>query len=225
MKKIAISFILTMLISQFSNAQDNPNNYCKGWEKVYAYEKEALPQSALKEVEKIYAKAKKDSNSPQLIKALLYKSKFALTLSENAQLKVINDFKSEISESSFPTKNIIESILADVYWQYFQQNRWRFYNRTNTEEKVDVVDFRTWDLQTIFNEIQLLYQNSLNNSLELQQTPLNQFNEILNLQEDSQKYRTTLYDFLAHRAIDFYKVDEQNIQNLSINLKLTIQVI
>ena len=211
MKKTAISFILTMLISQFSNAQNNPNNYNKDWEKVSAFEKEALPKSALEEVERIYTKAKKNSNSPQLIKTLLYKSKFALTLSENAQLKVINDFKTEITENIFPTKNIIESILADVYWQYFQQNRWKFYNRTNTEEKVDTVDFRTWDLQTIFEEIQLHYKNSLTNSLELQQTPLKQFNNILNQQKDSQLYRPTLYDFLAHRAIDFYKVDEQNI--------------
>ena len=40
---------------------------------------------------------------------------------------------------------------------------------------------------------------------------LKQYDEILKLQNNSQIYRPTLYDFLAHRAIDFYKVNEQNI--------------
>jgi predicted DCC family thiol-disulfide oxidoreductase YuxK len=132
-----------MTISQFSNAQDYFNNYIKDWEKVYALELESLPKSALEKVEEIYVKSKKENNTPQLVKSLLYKSKFALTLEEDAQLKIIKGIKAEITQSSYPAKNILESVLADIYWQYFQQNRWRFYNRTNTSEKVDSTDFRT----------------------------------------------------------------------------------
>jgi len=147
----------------------------------------------------------------KLIKTLLYKSKFALTLEENAQLNIIKDLKEEIAENSFPTKNILESVLADLYWQYFQQNRWRFYNRTNTAEKVDSTDFRTWDLQTLFEEAHTHYQKSLENALETQQVSLHEFEAILMNQKGSKKHRPTLYDFLAHRAINFYKTDERNL--------------
>ncbi|NNC70765.1 MAG: alpha-2-macroglobulin, partial [Flavobacteriaceae bacterium] len=187
-------------------------NFEKDWKEVEQFESKGLPKSALEQVEKIYTKAKKKENHPQIIKSLLYKSKFALTLEEEAQLKVIDRLKAEIDANSFPTKNILESILADLYWQYFQQNRWKFYNRTSTSEKVDADDFRTWDLQTIFEETHTYYQRSLENALLLQQTNLNQFNDILLVQKGSQKYRPTLYDFLAHRALDFYKTDERNLQ-------------
>ena len=209
-----------MLISQFSNAQDYFNNYIKEWEKVYAFELESLPKSALAEVEKIYVKSKKENNTPQLVKSLLYKSKFALTLEEDAQLKIIKGIKAEITQSSYPAKNILESVLADIYWQYFQQNRWKFYNRTNTSEKIDKEDFRTWDLQTIFEETHTHFQNSLSNSLELQQVELSAYDDILNLQEDSKLYRPTLYDFIAHRAINFYRNDEQSLTRPSYKFEI-----
>ena len=220
MKKSILSFLLLMTISQFSNAQNHFDNYIKDWEKVYAFELEQLPKSTLTEVEKIYTKAKKEQNSPQLIKTLLYKSKLALILEENAQLKVIKGIEAEIKQSTFPEKNILESILADMYWQYFQQNRWKFYNRTKTAKKVDKDDFRTWDLQTIFEETHQHFQNSLNNSLGLQQIGLTEYNDILNLQKNSKDYRPTLYDFLAHRAIDFYKNDERNLKRPSYKFEL-----
>ena len=207
MKKIAIIF-LALLFSSVLNAQ----NFEKLWNDVQKFELENLPKSALKVVETIYIKAKKENNTTEYIKALIYKSKFALTLEEDAQLNIITNLNKEISETNFPTKNILESVLADLYLQYFQQNRWKFYNRTATEEKVDSTDFRTWDLQTIFKEIQLHYNNSLENSLEAQLTPLNKFDSLLNTEENSKNYRPTLYDFLAHRAIDFFKSEEQNIK-------------
>ena len=109
------------------------------------------------------AKAKKEKNSPQIVKALLYSSKYAMTLEEDAQLKIVNDFKSEIKKASFPTKNVLESYLANIYWQFFQNHRYQFYNRTKTEAKVDLVDFRTWDLTTLFHEIDIHFEKSLEN--------------------------------------------------------------
>jgi len=131
---------------------------------------------------------------------MLFKSKFALILEEDAQLKIINDFNKQIEQSAFPTKNVLESILANLYWQYFSQNRWQFYNRTQTSEKVDTVDFRTWDLQTLFDEIHTHYQNSLQSGLMLQLEPLSNYDDILNLQKYSKIYRPTLFDFLNHNA-------------------------
>ncbi|MCF7569033.1 carboxypeptidase-like regulatory domain-containing protein [Sabulilitoribacter arenilitoris] len=203
-------FILMIILFSNLTIAQNPD-YKTLWEKVEKLEVEGLPKSALKIVEDISAKAKKDNNRPQFIKTMLFKSKFALVLEEDAQLNIINNFKSEIEKSSFPTKNILENILANLYWQYFNQNRWQFYNRTKTESKVDTVDFRTWDLQTLFNEIHVHYQKSLKNGLMLQLESLTNYNALLNEQKDSKIYRPTLFDFLSHNALEFYKTDETHI--------------
>ncbi len=187
------------------------NNYQNDWKKVTSFDQQGLPKSALEVVETIYNQAKKEANTNQVIKALMHKAKYMLTLEENAQLKIIKDFKTEIDESEFPKRNILESVLANMYWQYFQQNRWKFYNRTQTSEKVDQEDFRTWDLETLFAEIHSYYQKSIQNGVLAQQTDLKIFDEILHTATNSKKYRPTLYDFLIHNALDFYKTSETNI--------------
>ncbi|MFD0860809.1 alpha-2-macroglobulin [Sungkyunkwania multivorans] len=207
MKTIAIT--MTIFFATFSQAQQK--DYPSLWKDVEKHEAEGLPKSALATVETIYTKAQKEKNSPQLIKSLLYKSKYMMVLEEDAQLKVVSQLKHEIKERAFPTKNILESILANTYWQYFNQNRWRFYDRTNTEQKVDEEDFRTWDLQTLFDEIDLHFQHSLDNGLQLQLEDLATYNDILYTHEDSKRYRPTLFDFLAHNALEFYTRDETSI--------------
>ncbi|GAA4238555.1 hypothetical protein GCM10022291_29470 [Postechiella marina] len=207
--KQPLILLMIILLSNFTQAQ--APNYNKLWAKIERLEINGLPKSALEVVETIEKQAKKDKNDAQIIKTMLFKSKFALVLEEDAQLKIIKSFKSQIEASKFPTKHILENILAKLYWQYFNQNRWQFYNRTKTSEKVNAEDFRTWDLQTLFNEIHLHYQNSLKNGLMLQLEGLSKYDAILTQQKDSRLYRPTLFDFLSHNALEFYKTNETNI--------------
>ncbi|MEM9650195.1 MAG: MG2 domain-containing protein, partial [Bacteroidota bacterium] len=117
----------------------------------------------------------------------------------------------EIQKAEFPTKNVLESYLGNLYWQYFQQNRYRFYDRTKTEAKVDSIDFRTWDLTTLFKEIHQHFTASLGNPTKLQTLNVNEFQEILTKQKGSEIYRPTLFDLLAHTALQFYKTPENAI--------------
>ncbi len=208
MKKQLIPFLTLLLFSVTINAQ---NDFDSLWIEVEKLEVDNLPKSAAAIVEKIYAKAEKEQNSPQLIKSLFYKSKFMMVLEEDAQLKVIENFKKHISKSNYPTKNILQNILANLYWQYFNQNRYIIYNRTKTENKVDEIDFRTWDLHTLFEEIHTHFNASLENVAKLQKGSIDDFAAILQIQKGSKTYRPTLYDFLANQALDFYKSSETTI--------------
>ena len=210
MKRIYLTLTL-ILFSQLMNGQSKNDSYEVLWNKVQQLENEALTKSALTVVETIAEKAKKENNSAQIAKSLLYTSKYTLTLEEDAQLKIVNDFKTQIAQNTFPTKNILESYLANLYWQYLQQNQYQFYNRTTTESKIDSTDFRTWDLLTIFNEIGLHFDNSLQNPDGLQQQKIENYKDVLIQQEDSEILRPSLFDLLAHTALDFYKSGENAI--------------
>ena len=203
-----LSFFILSLTTSHAQQYDS---YESLWEKVKQLENDALAQSALKAVEAISAKAKKEGDSAQTLKALLYISKYALTLKENAQLKIVSDFRSEITTAEFPVKNVLESYLANLYWQYFQQNRYQFYDRTLMSKKVDSTDFRTWDLITLFQEINSHFEASLENKDSLQKTNLDDFKAIVEKEPGSETYRPTLFDLLAHTALQFYKTDETSI--------------
>lgn len=205
MKKKTLLLCFIILFSLSSKAQDT---FDALWTQVEKLEVDNLPKSALKIVEGIYAKAEKETNASQLIKSLFYKSKFSLTLEEDAQLKIINSFKEQISKSDFPTKNVLENILGNLYWQYFNQNRYQFYNRTKTTNKVDINDFRTWDLTTLFEEIQHYFNASLKNAIELQKIEIAAFATILQINTDAKIYKPTLFDFLANNSLEFYKSSE-----------------
>lgn len=207
MKNILTIFMI-VLFSQFSNAQQEYSNL---WKEVESLEKKGLTKSAFQKVTEISKRAKRDRNNPQIIKAFLKKSSYQLTLEEDAQLTIVNELKAEIATQSSPTKNILQSILGTIYWHYYSNNRYQFQKRTETSEKVDTTDFRTWDLQTIFKEIHLHLDASLENATQLQKLDLAKFDAILTKEKGSKIYRPTVYDFLAHNALDFYKSTENSI--------------
>ncbi|WP_046745131.1 alpha-2-macroglobulin family protein [Kordia zhangzhouensis] len=207
MKHIFTIFMI-VLFSQFSNAQQT---YQPQWEEVLNLEKKGLTQSAFKKVTEIYQQAKKEQNNPQIIKAFLHKAKYQIILEEDAQLTIITDLQNEIDSQKGVAKNILHSILANIYWKYLQNNRYQFYNRTETTEKVDATDFRTWDLTTIFKEIIYHFDASLANTTSLQKQTLSAYSEILYEEKDSKIYRPTVYDLLAHNALQFYRTDENTL--------------
>lgn len=194
-----------------STAQNT--NYNVLWNQVEKLELADTPKSALEIVQQIETKAKAENNQPQLIKTLLFKSKFAMILEEDSQLSVVEDFKAMITKTEAPAKNVLQNMLAKVYWDYFQQNRYQFYDRTKTDPSTSSgsVDFRTWDLETLFAEISSYYEASLENSNTLQTTTTEAFEPILTTYEGSNIVRPTLYDFLAHNALEFYKTSENSI--------------
>ncbi|WP_400081001.1 alpha-2-macroglobulin family protein [Winogradskyella sp. R77965] len=203
-----ITILMLICFASFTHAQ---NDFDSHWKAVTKFENEGLTKSASDLVEEIYKSAISKKDKQQQIKALLYKSKYMLTLEEDAQLNIINLFKAEIETSDIVTKHVLENMLATMYWQYFQQNRYKFYNRTQTESKVDDVDFRTWDLETLFNEIHVYYQRSLENGILLQLEPLDNYKTLIVEAENSKDFRPTLYDLLNHNALEFYKTDENSI--------------
>ncbi|MEO1031586.1 MAG: alpha-2-macroglobulin family protein [Bacteroidota bacterium] len=212
-----ISILMLICFASFSGAQ---NDFDNQWKKVTQLENDGLTKSASDLVNTIYDAAVASNNEQQQIKALLHKSKYMLILEEDAQLRIVNQFKTVIEKTNnVVTKHLLENMLATMYWQYFQQNRYRFYNRSTTSVQVSD-DFRTWDLETLFNEIHVYYQRSLENGLLLQQESLENYKILLNEVEGSKTYRPTLYDLLSHNALQFYKTSENSITKPAYQFKL-----
>jgi uncharacterized protein YfaS (alpha-2-macroglobulin family) len=186
------------------------NDYEMEWKKVDSLVSAGLPKSALEMVEVIYANAQKDSNHPQFIKSTLYKIKLKADFEEEFMETTVLDIEMAIQKSGTPIRQILHSIEADLYWRYYQANRYKFMDRT-TAINVEKKDIRTWDMKTLLNAVIKNYRSSLSEKETLKKISLKDFDPILELQKDSKKYRPTLYDFLAHRALDFFRNDESSI--------------
>src|SRR5690242_966013 len=192
-----------------ANAQQRQNDYAAQWEKIDAFVSKGLTKSALAEVNKIYASAKKANNDAQIIKSLLYQMTLTQNIEEDAAEKNIQKFESEITTAKEPAKSILESTTAQLYWNYFQQNRYKLYNRTNTVN-FDKKDIATWTATDLNKKTGELYLASLSQKKLLQQTKLEPFDAII-LKGNVRYLRPTLYDLLAHRALEYFETDEPDL--------------
>jgi hypothetical protein len=192
------------------------NNFEQEWKKVDSLEKKGLTRSAIEVIDKIYAAAIAEKNTSQSVKSIIYRLKFESYIEEDSYIKSINDLKKEADNSFFPLKPILHSVLAEVYWRYYQNNRWRFLNRTETVNFIPE-DIRTWDLKKIFNETISNYHYSLLSSDSLKRIPISYLQDIIKnngdvlQQKESISLRPTVYDFLAHRAVDFFMNEESGL--------------
>jgi len=208
-KKISLLlfFLITLLNKPMAQIK---NEYVANWKKVEAFEKKGLTKSALAEVLTIYKLALKDNNDAQQIKSCMYQIKYRNLVEEDSRENNIFFVDTLIANAKAPAKNILQSMQAEMFWQYLQNNRYKFYDRTQlTEEKSK--DISTWSLDKLHSTITILYQASLANEKLLKESKLDGFDPIIVKGENTRSLRPTLFDFLAHRALSYLMNDEQYI--------------
>ena len=206
--------ITTIIFLGFSficvRAQNAPINYDTKWKKIDSLiTKKGLTQSALQEVNNVYAYAKKEKNDAQLIKALLYKMNLQQANKEDAEKNNIAELEKETTTINEPAKSILTSILAEAYWNYLQQNRYKLYDRSATVN-FKKADIATWGIDDFHKRISDLYLSSIKNEKLLKQSKLEIFDPII-IKGNVRYLRPTLFDLLAHRALDYFKNDERDI--------------
>ena len=209
-KNIFLLLTILCLLNLGLFSQEPIKNYEKEWKAVEAFVEKGLPKSALTEVKKIYSLAKKEKQQAQVIKSLVYMIGLQNETREDNKIFSIEEVEKEIKISKEPVTSILNSLEAEMYWNYFQQNRWKFYNRTKTVDFVKT-DIATWDAEDFHKKIGELYLLSLKNEKILQQTKLEPFDAIIS-KGNVRHLRPTLYDLLAHRAIAYFDNDERDIK-------------
>jgi uncharacterized protein YfaS (alpha-2-macroglobulin family)/aromatic ring-cleaving dioxygenase len=181
------------------------------WKEVDQHFKKGLPKSALKAVTQIYKKAKEQDNAAQLIKALIHKMRFIQDVEEETFVKIQSELNKELKNSSFPITPVLHSIMAEQYWNFYRDNRYRILKRSQTSSDFKQEDMRTWDAKLIIAAVTHHYSKSLEQKAKAKQVKIDIFDAILHKGSSGRLFRPTLYDFLAHRAIDFYKDSEAGL--------------
>lgn len=201
---LLIAFIV-LFLSQPVKAQD----YSKISKKADSLIQINLPKSALVEVMKLRAIAKKNKNAPQQIQATVYRMTLQSYIEENSILAIVDSLKSDIKQAAYPVKPVLQSLLATIYSSYFSQYYYNSAGYMRLKKPSD--DFTKWDTQTILDEITRLHLEALKNPGQLQKTQINVLDGVLTGDVTVRYLRPTLYDLLVHRALDFFLSDFNSI--------------
>ncbi|MBI1343848.1 MAG: alpha-2-macroglobulin [Terrimonas sp.] len=216
-------FILALFFSLLTHtpkAQQPLKTYNKEWEKVdELLVKKNLPQSALNAVKKIYAQAKKEKQEAQVIKALVYMAGLQQETREQPKIASILDIEKEIATARQPSKSILQSLLAEYYRSYYEQQRWQLYNRTETKQ-FKKEDIATWSAGDFHKKMAGLFLASISQEALLKNTKLEKYDAII-LKGNVRHLRPTLFDLLANRALEYFKDDEQDITRPSYAFEIS----
>ncbi len=219
MKKTVIALVLASMIitgllsasSKYLIPQQEEKKfkepYRELWKKVHDFEITGKIRSALEIADQIYEQAKSDDNPDQMIKALLHRIQFRNEIGEGAIGKFILETEQEAKQQTFPANALLHSILAQMYWEYYQDYRWKIRKRTAARNfKND--DIKTWDASKFIDKVIHHYHVSLQAKEKLQQASTEVFPEMISEGSKDHDLLPTLYDFLAYRAVEFF-VNEQ----------------
>ena len=206
MKLLKLLFILALCCNY---PQLMAQNYEKDWKKIDSLDSQGLPESALKETEVLLSKIRNDignkNQTALLIKVHVYYNKFQMSLEEDGFEKAINRFQLETEKMPVGNaKSIMQSMLAELYSKYLQNNMYELIDRTElSENKSD--DISSWDINTITEKIFDLYSKSIKNK-NSKTVKLSDYKDILSGYYN-EKLEPTLFDFLVNRAIQFYATE------------------
>ncbi len=213
--------IFLILFTLAASAQNKTQpDYARDWKRADSLMAKGLPKSALDIANRIYTEAKARKNYPQIAKAVISRMIFRNHSDEDSYKELIYSLQADITETPEPAKAVLQSVLADVYWQYFQQNRYKFYNRATVNTGVskpskpgDVSpDFTTWDARQLTEAVTTAYLASVQPKELLRKTPIAAYDALLEKGDaDARPLRPTLYDLLAHRAIAFFQNTEPDL--------------
>ena len=116
LKNLFLTVSLFSLFTMNANSQQPIKNYEKEWKKVEGFVQKGLPKSALTEVKKIYALAKKEKQDAQVIKSLVYMTGLQSENREDNEIFSIAEIEKEINVSKEPVASLLKSLLAGMYW-------------------------------------------------------------------------------------------------------------
>lgn len=201
MRQILILFLLSTL-SVTLMAQTKPN-FPALWKEVQKFENSGLTKSAQEKVNEIYQLAIKEKNEAQQIKSALYLMKYNNVLTEESEVSNLAKIDSLIATSSGATKSIWYSIKGQFLSEYYNNSLYFINQRTAlaANEKETIL---TWSGNKFRDEIAIALDLSIKEKDVLQETHLNEYNDIIT-KGTGETLRPTLYDLLAHRALNHYE--------------------
>jgi hypothetical protein len=124
-----------------------------------------------------------------------------------------------IDKAPAETRGVLEAIRANWTWGFFQQNRWRFQQRTQGgADAADLTRIAEWDLPTIVAEIRTRFAAAVGaegspQRQALQALPVADWSALVRPGTMPDAYRPTVWDVVARDALEFAASGERGLVN------------
>ena len=213
--------LLLILMTLSTAINLNAQSYKDLWKDVNKNLENRLPESAEAFLNKIEQKAINENNQKELLKSYLYRFKIINQKDENPIKTSIQFAEENIGRLQEPEKSIFNLAIASLYENYLNDNFFKI-DRIQTNVNSNELDIEFWDKATFENVIESYLNKSLENAETLKKTSAESYQEILSINDYNDEkidyiYEPTLYDYVSHFVINYYK-SYDNIKEKALNI-------
>lgn len=197
MKKQVIVLFSVLSFSLF--AQDK---YQKLLDDINEAESKKLPQTAIEFAIKLEKEALANKNRGMYVRALTKRILNECHIRGKMPKDKLKILKDELAKVPAADKPIMNLVLANWYWHYFEQNIYKFSSRTKTSG-LNEEDFSTWDSSKIYHETKAIYEAVLKDRETLKKITIDTYAPILDTGNVFLNRNMTLYEFSLRDYLSF----------------------
>jgi hypothetical protein len=122
----------------------------------------------------------------------------------------IRALEERTTSAPVPLKQLLHSVVAELWWNYYQEERWQVMERTELASAAGS-DPDTWTQKQFMERVIAEYQASLEPYDTLSRIAVGELGVLLSDDGSARALRSTVYDVLAHRALAVFRNPETRI--------------
>ena len=211
-----------MLLSLVSIPGIRAQSFDELWKQVEQAEKNKLPRTLVNLTDKIYRKAEKKKDSPQMLKAYMWRMKYREAIAPDSFYINLQGLEQWVQQTKVPMdRAILHSLIAGIYTEYALQNRWTLRLQKEIVGKIPS-DIKEWTGNMFIEKIGMHAREAVKDSVLLLKTSSRTYIPFVELGEASEYYHHDMYHLLASRSIKaLTEIDELDLSQ-SKNVKSEI---
>lgn len=106
--------------------------------------KKSLPETVIKLTGEIYQKGEKDKNSPQMLKAYMWRMRYRDMLTPDSLYTNLNGLELWAKQTDQPMdRAVLHSLIAEIYSMYAFNNQWQLRQRAEIVGEAPSADMRS----------------------------------------------------------------------------------
>lgn len=200
----------------------NAQSFDQLWKEAEGLEKKSLPQDVIRQAEKIYRKAEAVGNTPQMLKAYSWRMKYREKLSPDSFYVHVMELEDWLKRTEKPLDQaVLHALIAHIYADYYENNRWNLQARTNVVDSVYPEDIRQWTADMFLQTIFAHNRESLKERSLLLQTSSKSYIPFVELGPTSEYFRHDLYHLLGSYAITSLRQVDRDYQNKQVKNEIS----
>jgi hypothetical protein len=182
------------------------------WKRVQQALDEGKPKTAAEALAGVEEAAAKDKAWAEVTRAIATRVLTATGDRPPDDPERLVQLSAAIEKAPAETRAVLRAIQANWTWGFFQNNRWRFAQRTAGGTATgDLATIASWDLPGIVGEIRKRFAAALVEPAALQKLPVAEWTALITPGSMPDAYRPTVWDVVARDALEFATSGERGV--------------